>query len=73
MFMNETDLKFNWKRLLGDKEYRQKLIALICELGESGFFEDCKIRYFDQEAEKVKEIFDKYHFDKEDHPLINNI
>ena len=71
--MNETNLNFNWKRLLGDKEYRQKLIDLICELGESGFFEDCKIRYSDQEADKVKEIFDKYHFDKEDYPLINNI
>ena len=65
--MNETNLKFNWKRLLGDKEYRQKLIDLIVYLEDAGLFEDCKIRYSDQETEKVKEIFDKYNFDKQDH------
>lgn len=62
--MNEYNLLFNWRKLLVDKEFKKNLSNLICDLGKAGFFDDCKIKYDCNDSEKVKEIFDKYHFEE---------
>lgn len=62
--MNEYNLLFNWRKLLADEEFKKNLLNLICELGEAGFFDHCKIKYDFNDSEKVKEIFEKYHFEE---------
>lgn len=68
--MEELELKFNWRRFLRDKVYQQNLIDFLCELGDTGYLEGCKMKYDLSESKMIKEIFDKYFLDKEDHGSI---
>lgn len=68
--MEELELKFNWRKLLNNNEYKLKLIDFICELGDAGFFENYKIKYPKHESEAVKRIIDRYNFDNDEIKLI---